>query len=639
MMAINNLNVGNNSSQQAGASQAPSQGNSNNSPFNSNASQLNSLGYYPGDLKFMTSNKASEYASSLSDAVSKIYKSAVEFSDVRVFILDKEVIPGLYYSFLVIARKVGDKLYYFTSALEATGRKPMTAKAIDDEAKAAAKANTVSTELWTIGDTYNIVLRDHIINLLKSNYSLQPNDLYNVISADGCTIRYFAEDIEVTARSIAAIAYNALLVTNRLDDPKNGDLNISIGAQQTKDASLHIQSVFGKSTSYDEMGNPVRADWKLELCLKQNKVRFNNLASVDELNKENSNIVLTKCCGFVDAIPDVKITVQPGVAPIRDIRLRPHIVITGIGPIKPTIGFMLLGFLTSRIMANRNMWLANVLPDGSKYHTGGLNLKTCLEAEADPKYRGKPGMILPFNGTGKDKLTNQEIYSYVNRMFALEPIVSIDIPAYGPQTYYTSILSAAASGNLNKNTTGALKALIDTVVALTNGQFPTDFPLGDVFNHEGILVPLGTWRDPKTGALRDIRDIDLSMIALETQSLELMDMWTISNLPQSVTRQDPYMTKVSVISKVVPDAEIFDKAARVTFTNKFMTELDNAAMRAGLNLRYEPEIKVPEDNSMSVMEGYLTAAAASELPGFARPYTFNGPTYRTSWLSSGGRYM
>lgn len=594
------------------------------------------LGFMPGDIKFMTANKASEYTMNLNDAINKIYGATDEYKGMKSFVLDKEIIPGLYYSFIVIASKVGDKVFYFTSALESTGRRPMEAAEIKREYEAASKANAVSGELWTIDETYNIVIRGHIVNQVGTYYGVKDPSL--IISADGCTINWYATDIDKTSRTLAAIAYNAILTVSRLDNPKNGDLNISLGAQQTRDATLQIISSVGRNTATDEMDNPVRSDWRIDLCLKQNKNRYGNIASVDELNKENSNIVLTKCQGYIDAIPDVRVTMQPGIPPIRDIRLRPHIIVTSITPAKPTIGFMLLGFLASRIMANRNMWLANVLPDGSKHHTGALNLKTCLEAETEPKYRGKPGMVLPFNGTGKDKLSNQEVYDYVNRMFALEPITSIDIPAYGPSTYYMSVLSAAASGTGSKNSTGALKALIDTIHILTNGNFPSNFSPADIFNHEGILVPMGTWEDPKTGALRDIREIDLAMIAQNTQSIELMDLWTISNLPQRLSRRDPYLTKVQVIAEVIPNAKIAGKAARVTFTKKFMVALDSAAAAAGLNLRYEPEIKVPEDNSLSVMEGFLSAAATSEAPGFARPFAFTGPTYNSAWMSSGGRF-
>lgn len=594
------------------------------------------LGFMPGDIKFMTANKASEYTMSLNEAISKIYAATEEYKGMKSFVLDKEIIPGLYYSFLVIGSKINNKVYYFTSALESTGRKPMEAAEIKREYEAANKANAISGELWTIDETYNIVIRGHVVNIVGSYFGV--TDPNNIISADGCTTNWYSSDIDKTSRTLAAIAYNAILVVSRLDDPKNGDLNLTIGAQQTRDASLQIMSSVGRTTATDEMENPIRSDWRLELCLKQNKNRYSNIASVDELNKENSNVVLTRCQGYVDAIPDLRITVQPGIPPIRDIRLRPHIIVTSITPTKPTIGFMLLGFLTARIMSNRNMWLANVLPDGGKQHTGALNLKTCLEAETEPKYRGKPGMVLPFNGNGKDKLTNQEIYDYVNRMFALDPIVSVDIPAYGPSTYYMSVLSAAASGTGSKNSTGALKALIDTISVLTNGNFPKDFNPADIFNHEGVLIPMGTWEDPKTGALRDIREIDLAMIAQNTQSLELMDLWAISNLPQRLSRRDPYLTKVQVIAEVIPNAKISGKAARVTFTNKFMTTLDAAALNAGLNLRYEPEIKVPEDNSLSVMEGFLSAAAATETPGFARPFAFTGPTYNSAWMSSGGRF-
>lgn len=640
-MAINNLNNGEANSTGPAAGQPL--GNVNVNAGNtfgglSNNERVTNLGFVPGDIKLMSANKASEYTTAVAKSINELYNSNPEYKDLTVLVLDKEVIRGLFYSFIVVAKKYGNKVYYFQSALERTGRKPMAAEAIIKEYQDQIKNNTVSSELWTIDETYNIVLRDHVVRIIVNQFKIDGNPSDVIICADGCTIPYHFEDTEQAGRNLAAIAYNATLVCAMLEDPKNGDLNIAVGNKQTQNAALHIQSTIRPSTAVDEMNNPIRSDWRLELCLRQNKPQYTNMSYVDDLNKENANVVLTKCHGFVDAIPDMRTTVIPGIGPVRDTRMRPHIIITDIAAVKPTIGFMLLGFLSSRIMANRNMWLATVLPNGSKYNVGALNLKTCLEAENNPNFRGKPGVVMDLaNGKiagSKEKMTNDEIYNTVKRIFSLEPIVSIDIPAYGPHTFYTSVLSAAASGGMSRNSQGALRALVETISVLTNGRFDKNFPTQDIFNHEGVLVPTGIWRD-KTGALRDIRDIDMTMIASVTGSVEMMDLWAISNLPQRVTQRDPYLTKVEIISKIIPDAEITGKCARVTFTSKFMAALDQAAIEAGLNLRYEPEVKDIEDNNLGVIEGYFSPAAFAEGPGFARANVFSGPNYNTPWLSSG----
>lgn len=639
-MAINNLETGTvqqPSQTQQTQTQAPKQSTNTFGRLNESERAFN-LGFIPGDIKIMNANKASEYTTIIADAVQNLYLENIGTIDLSVLVLDKEVIHGLYYSFILVTKQEEDKIYYFQAALERTGRKPMTAENIIREYQDQLKNNQNSTELWTIDETYNIILRQHAVRYIIGHYKLKDVNPDDIICADGCTIPYHFEDIEQAGRNLAAIAFNALLVCSTIDTGKSGDLNIATGNKQTQGAALHIQSAIRPSTAADEMNNPIRSDWRLELCLKQNKQQFSNVSYVDDLNRENANIVLTKVHGFVDAIPDMRTTIIPGIGPVRDTRMRPHIIITDINAVKPTIGFMLLGFLSSRVMANRNMWLATVLPNGSKYNVGALNLKTCLEAENNPNFRGKPGVVMDLAAGkiagSKEKMTNDEIYNTVKRIFSLEPIVSIDIPAYGPHTFYMSVLSAAASGGMSRNSQGAPRALIDSIVVLTNGRFDKNFPIQDIFNHEGVLVPTGTWRD-KTGALRDIRDVDLTMIASVTGSLELMDLWALSNLPYRVSHRDPYLTKVDIISKIIPGAEITGKAARVTFTSKFMAALDQAAIEAGLNLRYEPELKDIEDSNLGIMEGYFSPAAFAEGPGYARPNVFSGPNYNTPWLSSG----
>ena len=595
-----------------------------------------SLGFFNGDVKLMSSNKATDYATSITSIIKDAYKGVEDGGKIQVTLLDKDVMTGLEYSYIVVSRKNAN-INYFVVVLEATGRKPMTASEIINEFNTAIRSKQGSRNLFTTGDAINGVLRGLITEMLAKHYAVNnvPADQSTIIAADGLIVPYSVDDVELVARNVAAIAFNALNVISVLDNPTVSDVNIHEGNAETNNAILNIVSSVNKSTSIDEMGTPIRADWKIEMGVQQQNTQYNNLNYAEELNKGGVNNVLTKTCGFVEAYPEEVRTPLPNGNEIREIRFHPHIIVTDIATAKPTIGFMMLGLLSSLVMTNRDMWLASVMPDGSKYHAGYLNRLSDIEGNGSAD-------VLDFEATSKGgkerKYAPEKVYSIVNEMFRLSPVVSMDIPDYGPHTYYTSVLSAAASGNNKPNTIGAIRTLIETVNVLTNGEFPTNFDINSVFAHEGIMVPLGIWRD-KTGTRRDIRDIDLTMICKEENDPEVIKNWITSSAPARITNMDPYLTKVDVISRIIPNAEITGRGVRVTFTSTFIETLVAAAMRAGFAVRYEPEMKLLEQNNLSITSGLLNNAVLNNVSGFARQNVVMGPNFNTSWVNSGyGRF-
>lgn len=591
-----------------------------------------SLGFLPGDIKLMSANKASDYTIAVGERITKAF-TGPQYADFRVYMLDKEVDQSLAYSYIVIAKSTEKSVYYFVVVLEATGRAPLSAEEIITEFNTSIKNRTVSNKIWTTDDAVNSTLRNKIAALLDRDFRATDKKDRTIIAADGIIIPYTNEDVDVAARNAAAIACNALNVMGVFENPSNKDLNIAKGARETKNAVLQIESSISRTTSRDELDNPIRSDWKIDLAVRQENQAYDNLSYIDDLNRENQSCVLTKACGFIDAIADEKITPIAGGVPLREIRMSPHIIITDIFASKPTMGFMLFGLISTLVMGNKNMWLAAFLPDGSKYNVGALNIKTNIE-----KNQNGIGNKIDFNAErGKNKLTQEQIYTIINDMFSLAPIVSMDIPAYGPHSYYSSVLSSAASGSVTPNSDGAINALIETAHSLTNGAFDKNFPKDSIFSYEGVVVPMGTWMD-KNGQLRDIRDVDLTMIASETESIELMDEWIMSNLPSRLTSKDPYLTKVNIINQLIPKAKITGKAIRVTFTKLFISHLEEAAVKAGLRVKYDSEAKVVESNNLGVVTSAYANARRDGNARFAYENVFSGPTYNTNWISSGTRF-
>ena len=103
---------------------------------------------------------------------------------------------------------------------------------------------------------------------------------------------------------------------------------------------------------------------------------------------------------------------------------------------------------------------------------------------------------------------------------------------------------------------------------------------------------------------------------------------------------DPYISKVDLISKLIPGAVITGKAVRVTFSEKFISTLMNAAMGAGLDARYEPEITFMETNNIAMVGNYMAGAGlGGNAAGFAKQQMNNAPMYQTPYAANGfGRY-
>lgn len=578
------------------------------------ASDVISLGFGNNDFYTMTATKGSDFTASVAKAIFESYVN-VRGQKPKISILDKEVISNLAFSAIVISMPNGNTINYFTVLLEATGRLPMKANEIMAEITTASKIPGARPNIFTTDDAIDPVLDDEIRKALAQEYGVN-----SMQSVDGVVVPRSVADVAMYGQRIAAIAYNAINIEAAIATGRLHDLNIAAARQNIANGSLRITHDMSRTVLQDEVGRPVRADWKIELAM------VDNSAGNQSLNLQNNRQVFTRVSGYIDALPEEVSVPGPQGAPAGTItRLHPNIVITNAAVTTPTIGFMLLSVINSLVMFNKNMWMASVVPH-DKNNTGALNLIANLENN-----QNRIGSVLDLSSK---KHTPEEVYTVLGQMFSLEPVISMDIQSYGPQTFYTSIMAAAAQPGNSRAKIAAAKEIIQTAAQLTNGSFPSDFNPNEIFVNSGIVVPLGIWAD-RTGE-RDIRDIDLAFISTQTSDLQTIYRWALSNLPKEATGYDPYLTKVDIISKLIPDAEINGKAVRVTFSAKFLSTLFQSAVAAGLDPRYEPAVSFAESTSIGVMSQYLQGVNGANAGNFQRMQTASAPGVNTpySWMGA-----
>jgi len=580
-----------------------------------------SLGFGVSNIFSMSNNLGSEYTNELAGNIQKMYDKLPKLERPKVSILDKDIMGKFAYSSILISLNVDEVINYYVILLEATGREPLTANDYIAEVQTSQRNPNQKTTVYTTDDAVDGYMHQEIMAALKVEYPKAKS----FVSMDGLVVPSVQHDTSIISSKVAAIAYNACRSQKAFVTGTSKDINIAAALSKSPNTILKLESNMLKQTTLDELDNPVRSDWIIELSAVDTT---NNASSI---NLQNAKQTLTQVSGFVDAIPEeVTMPAMYGAPAVTNLRLHPHIIIDSNATFAPTPGYALMGLISGLVMTNENMWLASVMPKDAKgvRNTGALNLLTNIENNSN--HIGEVADLSP------KKANADKAYALLRQMYSLAPVVSYDIQSFGPQTNYTSQFALAAQPGTNEHKMAAATQIIETACWLTNGIFPADFNLNGIFSTSGIMIPTGKWSD-KTGE-RDIRDIDAAFIATQTGDIETINRWVLSGLPQEVTGLDPYTTRVDIISKLVPSAVITGRTIRVTFTSDFITALMGAATSAGLNLSYEPEVKFAETNNLGVIGSHLSNAGISNIGGF-NTRTNTGPVYQTGYSNVGyGRF-
>lgn len=571
------------------------------------------IGWGNKDLMVMSSNMGSEYTNKFAHDMDLVY-SKLSTNKPKIHILDKEKMEGLAYSSIVVSSKHGNSVYYFIVLLAETGREAMKAGEITAELN-LERTHNQRPNVFTLDDGIDEVLHNEVIRTLARVYG----DV-RFISSDGEIVR--KNHSEALPAKVASTAYNAINIDPVISAGEYSDINIAQAIAESPNRTLTLEPNGMKQVVHDEAEAPIRHDFAVDL------VSVDNSPQTHSINLANSRDTLSKVVGFIDTMPaNYTAPAMPGVPPMQTISLHPHIIINSIDVKIPTPGFMFMGLVSSLIMTQENMWLPSLMPKDAKDYNniGALNIITNL--------RNNQNRIgEPLDLTAKN-VKDEDAYGIIKSMCKLTPIVSMDVQSFGPQTYYTSLLSVAAQNNNNTAKRAASAEIVETCVQLTNGNFPQDFPIDKIFANSGIIVPTGPWYD-KSGE-RDVRDVGLAFIANRTQDIDLLNRWAFSNLPKSASGSDPFGTKVEIISKLIPEAEITGKATRVTFTAEFITMLSTAAEAAGFNTKYKTQFAYRQTNNIGEVGTYLQNAGVSNVSGFAQQNTVSGPSWNFGYSNVG----
>lgn len=545
-------------------------------------------------MGLISATRGSEYTNTIAKAMTDIYSKMAE--QPHVLVLDNEDLTNLAYSAIVVSKLNANKeVCYHTVLLATTGSDPMRASDIVAEATRALQDPNANVLIYTPSDAINHILTDIIEAKLAEVHGSTA-----FISTDGVVVKSTDIDTVDLGMRVAAIAYNAVNTEALLSSGLVSDLNIAKAIGKTS-PDMRLDCNLYNTVAQDIVGSAVRQDFKVDLVHQDSGNRH-------ELNADTRRREVS-VAGYVDAIrEDLAGMQQPGMPPIMYTRLHPNIVLTNIETALPTVGFMLLGIATATVMARNEMWLQSLasIDPKSPNTPGALNQLTNIEGTEGP------GVQLDFSSK---EVTIEEHYASLNRMYTESAVISQDVEVFGPQSQYAAVISAAAAPNNSKARADARAEIIEAAYQLTNGNFPADYPEYEIFACEGLIIPMGHWTD-KAGE-RDIRDVDLAFVCSQTSDMNLINKWSMTSLPRSITKLDPFLTRVEIINQLIPDAVISGKATHVTYTNKFLSTLTAAIEAAGLKARYESAMVINQQYSTSQFTDYLSAAGLSGGTGFA----------------------
>ena len=542
----------------------------NKAQANTTSGLLNgtSLGFKNQNLGILNRKGSSEQCRKIAGIIKNVLEDK-EVEGVRVDILDKSVVTHLAYSGVIMSTLLDNgEVTYLPLLIPGTGREAKTAQAIVNE-YASLQTNrqfnrNTQPDVFTYDQALDGVYDAAIKNLLIGIYKVDESKL---VSINGMVLpaNLSDRDVEDISTVAAVIGANSLII-DRAFQSGYADLNLNAAIQATSNPKFKLNAQFNKHAT-NLFGQPVRSDFELSLEVAGDGPRLetlNNSADIDVLARVN---------GFVDAIP-TSIKLQNGQEVLR---LRPHVILTNVDVDTQSPAYLLLAILGSTPILDKSMWPAPLIRNIE--NVGHLNKIVNLEGNANQV--GRP--IVP-----SKQVTELDIRSSIYQMFCLDPALSIDIENYGVNSYFTSILAAAAHPTNLQVREDASRQIINTAHQLTGGAFPLDFPTNKIFQSYGVKIPMGIWSS-KQGD-HDIRDIDLAFIASKGQDIQSILRWANSNYDKTITGADPFGLKVEGIAELVPDAVISGSATRVTFTSDFIITLTSAAIGSGIRIVYEAAV-------------------------------------------------
>lgn len=502
-------------------------------------------------------NMGSDFTNKLNEGLNETFKQ-VKNAEIKTIVIDNAVDKRLVFSVIIIAQKnPGDqRVAYHTLILEPTGDKLQSV---------TENIEGVTTEILRLAsDAMDLALINIVNETMTTNY---PG--HELISVDGCVVpRNF--DINNSAM-ILRLAHNATLATGTELMRTSGvfpDLSIS-DIKSQEGLQINMDNVRNVRFS-DAVGEPVRADLQIrfETAPKPSQNRFG-------INAKDRQIMISEITSFIDFFW-APVQVNPmmmysGMAPAQ--KFMAQQIITNINSSAAfTPSALMLYIASAMTAAENNNWMFLFRPSIDQ---DPMNDVAALNYEGN--IGGNPNELGPKLDLLNDPAGVEAYYRFMTSLVRPGLSLAIDVPDFGPQTWFTSVLMAAGAKNNQK----AKRIIYDSLMSLTGGVISRFLkPEDTFFAGAGERIHLGYYTN-KNGIRRDIRDIDYLVVANhfgESNPQAVRDWADTFTLTQHNQYKRLAARKRFIKALTNEDAEFTGMATRLTFSLKFI-EAVSAAIR------------------------------------------------------------
>jgi hypothetical protein len=360
---------------------------------------------------------------------------------------------GLRYSGIAISTKKDNLVYCHTLVVEKTGEYPEPYVANYHDNINMQRIEILRTPSDAFDATYEayvrrVVAQEHHVStdmVLSVDSTLIPNE-FDYESEEAVT--------QVVFNTTSAIDMEIYFHTT----PEF--FNIPSVNKAYPNGKFVINMVFNDSAVVkDAVGMPVREDICLSLSFKIPSGNQNR-----SINSSEVTYNIVKVYGYIDFDFVAPVQTPMGVMTQKFV---PNFVITHIEAVDllPSPDVLMLGIACVNIVNDDMNWLQAFRPRATK--KGEINYNDIGALNIEGNIEGNPSGNGALINTSSKEFTILELNTLVQKLVRPGFSVSIDIPQMSPDTWYMSILNAAA----NDPSSNAYKRLIDSINGSTNGAF------------------------------------------------------------------------------------------------------------------------------------------------------------------------
>lgn len=562
----------------------------------------------------------SEYTAAFAKMLDQIFDQAQH--KPKIIALDNQQYD-IAYSCIVVALKdeQSNNVPYHILLLENTGEHPQPVSNVSTDRRA------LNEEFVKVSiNAFDSVLESLIVQkVLPTHFGTD----VTFISTDGMRVPYTVQPNEANKELMTHIAYlvGTYLGTEvAISNSNFRDLSISKDMSAGNAPNLSIEVDVNRHTEVDDVGEPIYVAWSAQLTSQPQRN-----ARVRSINLSAAHRVILRVTGAIDVIPyQMAMPPVPGMMANQTVvRFAPHIILDYASLNAYTPASVQLAVAIALAMRTEGAYMGALAPsrEDDLHDPGYLNIIANLNNEQTGI--GKP---IDFFDSALDEAGQMKL---LKELIPGGPVVSIDVPVYGPLTYPLHAFSLAAEGDAN-----AEQLLIAAANQLTSNMFSRYFEPG---KHSVVskvaYVPNGYFTD-NNGRQRDLREINnLAVIKMAGEGNANMAYdFAVASLESNLnTNPMATVTLIEVLKNVVPQAVITGWNIRCTLSAEYLSALEHGIHDAG----FAANINAP-----TFVQGLQDIGAATQFvnnamlqPGvvsYMQQMGGTGPSIGRYWTTPGG---